>query len=105
MSDSNNCILLTVTLYTPGCFKLVPTKIFYVFVISFIHVKGLPTEQVDSSDNAACDQKVSDMNLVWDTNYFLAKCCYTIATYSNISHLPQICALTRKAADYHMFSL
>jgi len=69
-------------LYTPGCFKLVPTKIFCKFVISFIPVQGLPTEQVDSSDNnAACDKKMSDLNFVWDTNYSFAKRHYTIATY------------------------
>jgi len=51
-----------------------------MFVISFIPVQGLPTEQVDSSDNSACD-KMSDLNLVWDTNYSFAKHRYTIATY------------------------
>jgi hypothetical protein len=35
-----------------------------MFVVSFIPVQGLPTEQVDSSDNATCDKKISDLNLV-----------------------------------------
>jgi hypothetical protein len=68
-----------IMLYTPGCFKLVLTKIFYVFVISFIPVQGVPTEQVDSGDNATCD-KMSNLNLIWVTNYSYAKHHYTIAT-------------------------
>lgn len=68
-------------LYTPGCFKFVPTKVFYMFVICFIPVQGLPTEQVDASDNSACDKKMFDLNLVRDTNYSFAKHHYTIATY------------------------
>jgi hypothetical protein len=87
-----------IVLYTPGCFKLVPIKIFHVLVISFIHARGPPTEQVGSSGNAACIQKVSDLNLVWETNSSLAKHHYSIIPYSSITHHPQICAraLTRR---------
>jgi len=52
-----------------------------MFVISFIPVQGLPTEQVDTSNYSACDKKMSDLNLVWDTNYSFAKHHFTIATY------------------------
>jgi hypothetical protein len=85
-------------LYTSGCLKLVPTKIFYVLINFFIHARGPPTEQVGSSGNAACIQKVSDLNLVWDTNHSFAKHHDAIVPYLSITHHPQICAgaLTRR---------
>jgi hypothetical protein len=62
-----------------------------MFVISFIPVQGIPTEQVDSSDNATCDKKVSDLNLVRDTNYLFAKHNFIIAAYQISLTSPYLC--------------